>query len=227
MAKKRILVFASGTKNGGGSGLANLHEQARITPGLNYEVVGVASNFEHGGVRRHAEARQVTFRHFSSGVWSGEEYQRLVQEFQPDLVALSGWLKPVRGLSAGRVINIHPGPLTRKEMGKPLYGGKDMHGDAIHAAVLKNKEKFTAVTMHFVPSFDGRGYDCGPVFFEKRIPILPDDTIDTLRKRVNAVEHEWQPYLTSLVAHNHIWYDEDLAGKVGSNPACFPFFPRQ
>lgn len=226
MGKKRVLVFASGTKDGGGSGFANLHEQARITGGLNYEIVGVVSNFEYGGVRRHAEARQVPFRYFSSGTWSAEEYMAFVQAFQPDLVALSGWLKPVRGLPAGRVINIHPGSLTRKEMGKPLYGGKGMHGDAIHEAVLKNKEKFTAVSMHFVPSFDIQGYDRGPIFFEKRVPVLPDDIVETLRKRVNAVEYEWQPYLTSLVANDSIWYDESLGGKVGCIPSDFPFLPR-
>ena len=214
MQKKRVFVFAAGTKDGGGSGVLNLYDQARVTSGLNYEIIGVSSNHENGGVRRKAEGR-IPFRYFSSGTWSAEEYRSILNKFEPDLVALSGWLKPVRGIPAAMTINIHPGRL-------PAYGGKHMHGDAVHAAVLKNKEKFTAVTMHFVPDYDDVGYDRGPVFFEKLVPVLPDDTVETLRTRVNAVEHQWQPYLTHLVAHGYIALKE---GQV-KVPLGYPFVPQ-
>ena len=54
-------------------------------------------------------------------------------------------------------------------------------------------------------------YDRGPVFFSRPIKILPDDTPESLGARVNALEHEWQPLITSKVVNGEISWD-------GENP---------
>jgi phosphoribosylglycinamide formyltransferase-1 len=61
--------------------------------------------------------------------------------------------------------------------------------------------------MHFVTE----KYDEGPLFFSQSVPILPDDTVETLAKRVNEAEHKWQPIITQKVLSNQISWN-------GKNP---------
>ena len=112
MTKKKILVFATGTATNGGTGAENLIERSRIDD-LGIEIVALVSNHPRGGVQAVAEKYAVPFHFFSSGTWTAEEYQQVLKKFPHDLVALSGWLKPVRGNDGTRTINIHPARLPR------------------------------------------------------------------------------------------------------------------
>jgi len=196
--KPKLLVFASGTKIGGGSGFENL-VKATKTGDLDAEIVAVVSNHEHGGVREKADRLGVPFIYFPLPR-EAEDYSRIVQETGTEWIALSGWLKLVKGLDPARTINIHPGPL-------PRFGGKGMYGHYVHEAVMeaykKSEVQNSAVTMHFVTPI----YDEGPIIFQMPVPISPDDTAETLRARVNKVEHEWQPKITNLVVHEQIKWD--------------------
>lgn len=194
----RILVFASGSKEGGGSGFRELvyNSHTRILPA---EIAAVISNYENGGVRKYADDLGITFRYFPKP-FTAERYQEIVAEFNPDLVALSGWLKYTAGLDPRKTINIHPGPL-------PDFGGKGMYGHHVHEEVIKaykrGEVKCSAVCMHFVTD----EYDRGPVFFRFPVLITDDDTPDTLGARVNKVEHCWQSYITNLVVYGKIYWD--------------------
>jgi folate-dependent phosphoribosylglycinamide formyltransferase PurN len=194
---KRLLIFASGTSDGGGSGFANL--VTRSDEGLmpNTEIVGVVSNYENGGVREHATKLGVRFSYLSNQHCNAIYYRRVVEVYKADFVALSGWLRPVRGLDPETTFNIHPGPL-------PRFGGKGMYGHHVHEAVLKayhaGEIAQSAVTMHFVTD----GYDEGPRFFAHPVPIFPDDTVDSLAARVNREEHAMQPEITDLVCSGEI-----------------------
>lgn len=197
--KPRLLILASGTPDGGGSGFENLVRNVTAA-----DIVGVVSNNENGGVREKADRLGVPFIYFP-GPYTAENYQKIVTDAKADYVALSGWLKLVRGLDPKTTFNIHPGPL-------PEFGGKGLWGHFVHEAVLKaykeGRVKESAVSMHFVtPEFDE-----GPVFFSHPVPILPDDTADTLAARVNAAEHEWQPRITDQVVSGGISWD-------GRNPS--------
>lgn len=206
MSKKRLLVFASGSHNGGGSGFEGLVEGVRSGVIKNAEIVAVVSNYPNGGVRRHADRLGIPFR-FMSSPWDSASYQALANEYQPDLICLSGWLKLVRGLEGWVVINIHPGPL-------PEYGGPGMYGHHVHEAVIAKKVN-SAVTMHFVSG----EYDRGPVFFRYPVTIRPNDTAETLGSRVNEFEHGWQPWITNLVLNGTI----RLEGGVIVVPDWYPF----
>jgi len=103
-----------------------------------------------------------------------------------DLVVLAGYLKllPARVVARfpQRAINIHPALL-------PAFGGPGMYGRRVHEAVLASGATVSGATVHFV---DER-FDRGPIIAQRTVPVLPDDTADTLAQRVLAVEHELLP----------------------------------
>jgi phosphoribosylglycinamide formyltransferase-1 len=194
----RLLVFASGTKDGGGSGFENLVASTKDGR-LDAEIVGIVCNHERGGVRERADRLGIPFIHFA-GPYDAEHYQQIVTEARADFVALSGWLKLAVGLDPRTTFNIHPAPL-------PEFGGKNFYGIKTHEAVLEaykaGRITHSAVSMHFVtPEFDE-----GPVFFSHPVEILPEDTPETLAHRVNEIEHRYQPEITNKVVHGEISWD--------------------
>ncbi len=198
MSKPRIVVFASGTKTGGGSGFENLVWRIRANF-LQADIVAVVSNIADGGVKKRAEELKIPFIYFPKPR-EKKDHQEIVAGVRADFVLLSGCLWLTKGLDPAKTINIHPGPL-------PRFGGKGLYGSRVHAAVLEAYRqgdiRESAVCMHFVTE----RYDTGPVFFRKSVPILPEDTILTLAHRVNEVEHIWQPYISNLVVTGEISWD--------------------
>ena len=202
--KPRLLIFASGSAVGGGSGFENLVDASRNGI-LNAEIVGVVSNYEFGGVRKRGDLLGVPFIHFPKP-WTAEQYQRIANETSAEFFALSGWLKLVSGLdpktnfNSSTVFNIHPGPL-------PEFGGAGMYGHHVHEAVVeaykRSEVTHSAVSMHFVTE----EYDRGPVFAIRKVKITDDDTAETLGKRVNEMEHKCQPYVTNLIVSGLIHWD--------------------
>jgi phosphoribosylglycinamide formyltransferase-1 len=100
-----------------------------------------------------------------------------------DLVILAGYLRKIgpQTLSAyqGAILNLHPALL-------PAFGGPGMYGRQVHAAVLAAGVPETGATIHVIDAT----YDTGPIVAQRRIPVLPDDTVDRLAQRVLAQEHQ-------------------------------------
>jgi len=96
-----------------------------------------------------------------------------------ELVVMAGFLQLVEIPSdfAGRVINIHPALL-------PAFGGKGFHGMHVHRAVLERGCTVSGCTVHLVDN----EYDHGRILLQKTVPVLPDDTPESLAARVFAVE---------------------------------------
>lgn len=178
--KPSILLFASGTKDGGGSGFEQLYEDCKSGV-LEARIVGVVCNRLGGGVEQRATKLKVPFIYFPEP-WDAKSYQRIVQPHQPDLIILIGWLKLVSGLENYQVINEHPAPL-------PKYGGKGMFGDPLYLKLLADfaagKLKTSAISYHQVTA----EYDQGPVVFAHLIPILPTDTPSSLAERSKKYGH--------------------------------------
>lgn len=207
--RPKLIIFASGGAEGGGSGFEKL-VLAQHDGVLNAEIVAVVSNHENGGVREKADRFGIPFIHFPAP-YTAEEYQLIFSSVKAEYVALSGWIKLVRGLDPRMTFNIHPGPL-------PRFGGKGMHGGHVHDAVIEAYKRgevtHSALNMHFVTE----EYDKGPTFFTFPVEILPDDTAETLFKRVNALEHKWQPIMTSKVVNGEIgWDGKDSASLFGAD----------
>ena len=98
-----------------------------------------------------------------------------------DLLVLSGYMRPLgpRTLARyrGRALNVHPSLL-------PNFGGRGLYGDRVHAAVLASGAGESGATVHLVTG----EYDAGPVLAQSRVPVLPGDTLETLRARVQSAE---------------------------------------
>jgi len=205
----KLIVFASGTKEGGGSGFENLVQASRAGV-LDAEIVAVVSNHENGGVREKAARLGIPFVYFS-GPFDAEHYASVLQKtaIRAEWIALSGWLKLVTGLDPRRTFNIHPALLS--QLGG-RFGGHGMYGHRVHEAVAealaKGEITESGFTMHFVTD----EMDRGPVFFEHRVPLTKGMTADEIAQAVNKAEHEWQPKITNMVVHGEIIWD-------GKNPA--------
>jgi phosphoribosylglycinamide formyltransferase-1 len=109
---------------------------------------------------------------------------RLTKELEArgiELVVLAGFLSilPSSWVTHwnGRAVNLHPSLL-------PRYGGPGMYGRRVHEAVLAGGERTTGATVHLVTD----DIDGGPPIVQERIPVVPDDTPDTLRERLAPVE---------------------------------------
>jgi phosphoribosylglycinamide formyltransferase-1 len=214
VTKPRILVLASGSKEGGGSGFENLVEHSRAGS-LHAEIVAVASNHANGGVRKRAERLRVPFVHLCPSIsageivsWPAERYQRVAQAWRAEWVVLSGWLKHVKGLDPRTTFNIHPALLSSLS---GRFGGRGMYGHRVHEAVAASLARGeileTGVTMHFVTE----EYDRGPPFFEYRVPLAAGASAEEIAVAVNAIETTWQPKITDLVVNGAIsWHDSGI-----------------
>jgi phosphoribosylglycinamide formyltransferase-1 len=112
--------------------------------------------------------------------WS-EETDPLLHERGAELVVLAGFLGIVPAEFVrrwrGRIINVHPSLL-------PLHGGAGMYGAHVHQAVLDGNDRQSGATVHLVTE----AIDAGPILLQESIPVLPEDTVTSLRDRLRPVE---------------------------------------
>ena len=107
----------------------------------------------------------------------------LCREYKIDAIVLAGYLSVLGGKIideySGRIINLHPALL-------PKFGGVGMWGHNVHEAVLAAGEKESGCTVHLVDS----GCDTGKILVQKKVPVLPGDTPDSLYARIAPEEHQ-------------------------------------
>ena len=122
---------------------------------------------------------------------------QVLDAHEPGLIVLAGFLSrfELRGY-AGRVMNIHPALI-------PAFSGKGYYGDRVYRAVLESGVRLSGVTVHFCDE----QYDTGPIILQRAVPVLADDTLDTLRERVQACERELYPEAIRLFAQNRLQVD--------------------
>lgn len=110
------------------------------------------------------------------------EILRELDSAQTDLVVLAGYMSilspEIIRAYEGRIINIHPSLI-------PKYCGMGFYGKRVHEAVLAGGEKESGATVHYVDE----GVDSGPIILQGRVPVLAEDTADTLAARVLETEH--------------------------------------
>lgn len=183
----RLVVLASGR----GSNLARL--LAACGEGvLAARVVGVIVNVPGCGAIGVAEAAGVPVRVLDHRVHDGRAaHERAIAEaleaWRPTLVVLAGYMRilspwlierlRVPGQGFASIVNIHPADPAR-------YRGPDGYGWALGAGLAQ-----TFVTAHWVDE----GLDSGPIIAQAAVPVLPGDTLDALRARGLAVEHDMYP----------------------------------
>jgi phosphoribosylglycinamide formyltransferase-1 len=112
-----------------------------------------------------------------------------------DLIAMAGFMclfrMPDRFI--GRAMNIHPALI-------PAFCGKEMYGHFVHEAVIASGCKISGCTVHFADN----EYDHGPIILQKPVPVLDDDTPDSLADRVFQQECEAYPEAIQLFAEDRL-----------------------
>lgn len=180
---KNIAIFASGA----GSNARKIIDHFRHS-GL-AKVTLILSNKAEAGIFRIAEEEQIPAVLIDKeAFFRGDRYVKLLQDAKIDLVVLAGflWKVPANLIAAfpGHIINIHPALL-------PKFGGKGMYGHFVHEAVLAAGETESGITIHYV----NEKYDDGGVILQERCAISPDDTPETLARKVQVLEHRWFPLI--------------------------------
>ena len=191
----RLAVLVSG----GGTTLQNLLD--RCADGrLPAEIVlVVASRADAFGLERARKAgiEAVVVDYKESG--SLEEFSRRIFEHcrraTANLVCLAGFLQLVQVPDdfLGRVMNIHPALI-------PAFCGKGYYGHRVHEAVLASGAKVSGCTVHFADN----EYDHGPIIVQRTVPVLDDDTAETLAHRVFVEECEAYPEAIRLFAESRL-----------------------
>lgn len=179
----RLAVLASGR----GSNLRNLVERG-------YDVVAVATNRPSCGAAAYAHDRGLCLGEFSQRRFaSREDRDAAMRDWlrcrDVDLVVNAGYDRilssPFVAAFRGRIINIHPSLLPA------FAGGMDAVEQAMAYGV-----KITGCTVHVVTD----EVDAGPILLQTAVPVLPDDTVATLRARIQAEEHRILPEAIELIA---------------------------
>lgn len=189
---KNIVILISGR----GSNMEAV-VRALEAEGWPARVAAVISNKPEAKGLAFAQARGiptavVANKEFASRAEFDAALQETIDRFAPDLVVLAGFMRiltaPFVEHYAGRMLNIHPSLL-------PLFPGLGTHQGAIDAG-----EKEHGATVHFVTA----ELDHGPIVAQARVPVLPDDTEDTLSARVLVEEHKLYPAAVRLFVEDRL-----------------------
>lgn len=185
-----IAVFASH----GGSNLQAIIDGYKNNQ-INAKVAVVISNNGDSMALERARNEGIVRYHLSTKT---EETEELLAEkildvlgkYKIDMIFLAGYMrllhKSILKKYHNRVFNIHPALL-------PKYGGKGMYGINVHKAVIQASENETGITIHRVNA----EYDSGEIVAQTKVPVLKDDTPETLGARVLEREHT---FLVEVIA---------------------------
>ena len=191
----RLAVLLSGS----GTTLQNLLDRS-ADGRLKARVVQVVSNRADAyGLERARAAWVPTAVVERKGYGSREEFSArifdLCRRADADLVCLAGFLQLILVPDdfLGRVLNVHPALI-------PAFCGKGYYGRHVHEAVLTYGAKVSGCTVHFADN----QYDHGPIILQRVVPVLDDDTPDTLAARVHEQENEAYPEAIRLFAEGRL-----------------------
>ena len=172
---KSLVVLISGS----GSNLKALLD-AVARGEIRAQVKVVIADRECAG-RRHAEAAGVPFVLLDR---KAPDFAAALDAAVPDcdLVVLAGFLSIIPPVLVARfpqrMVNLHPSLL-------PKFGGAGMYGLRVHQAVLAAGERESGCSVHWVDT----GIDSGAVIAQAQVPVLADDTPQTLQARIAPEEH--------------------------------------
>lgn len=194
----RVAVLLSG----GGTSLQNLIDRGADGRLAARVVVVVASRADAFGLERARQAgipAVVVARKAHADVTRfNDALHAALEPHAPDLVVLAGFLSlfEPRARYAGRVMNIHPALI-------PAFCGAGFYGHRVHDAVIAAGVKVSGCTVHFADDH----YDHGPIILQSCVPVLDEDTADSLAARVLALEYELYPQAIQLFAEGRLAID--------------------
>jgi phosphoribosylglycinamide formyltransferase-1 len=190
----RIGVLGSGK----GSNLQSIIDAVEEDT-LNARITCVLADVENAFILERAAKHNIAARFVSADPFktkldgdAEQQYVRILQDNEVEIVVLAGFMRMIKKgmLSAfsGRMLNIHPSLL-------PAFPGLEAWKQALDYRV-----KITGCTVHFV----SEGMDTGPIIIQKAVPVLEDDTPETLHARIQSQEHVAYPEAIRLVAEGKV-----------------------
>jgi len=180
--------------SGGGTTLQNLIDRS-ADGRLRAQIVRVVASRPKIGAIARAEAAGIPVALAVRGSGDLDGFSRSV--FDPvrrsgaDLVVLAGFLSLVKIPPdyRGKVLNVHPSLI-------PAFCGRGFHGATVHRSAIEAGVKVSGCTVHFADDT----YDTGPIVLQRTVPVLDDDTPETLAARVFLAECEALPEAIALYA---------------------------
>ena len=194
----KIAVFVSG----GGTNLQAIIDKIASGEITNVEISEVIASNESAFAIERAKKAGIPAKVISKKVLGAEAYDEAtlteLNSLGVELVVLAGFLSMLGPKTvaayANRIINIHPALI-------PSFCGQGMYGIRPHEAVLAKGVKVSGATVHFV----NEHYDEGPIILQKAVDVLPDDTPETLQKRImKECEQVILPQAIQLIADGRI-----------------------
>jgi len=190
----RVGVLASGR----GSNLQAILDSARRGD-IDVEVVVVVSDVADAVALERARAAGVPALHVPPGRFrtkltpeAEEEYASTLGRHGAEVVALAGFMRILHSgfldRFPGRVVNIHPSLL-------PAFPGLNAQRQALEYGV-----RWSGATVHFVDA----GVDAGPVILQAAVPVLPEDSAESLAERILREEHRIYPEALQLIAERRL-----------------------
>ena len=188
--------------SGGGTNLQAIIDAVESGAITNTKIVGVISNNQNAyaleRAKKHGIAGQcISPKQFSSRAEFNEKFIKAVDEMQPDLIVLAGFLVVIPPAMIekyrNRIINIHPSLI-------PSFCGTGFYGLKVHEAALARGVKVVGATVHYVDE----GTDTGPIL-QKAVEVEQGDTPEVLQRRVME-QAEWKilPKAIDLIANDKV-----------------------
>ncbi|MGB5920367.1 phosphoribosylglycinamide formyltransferase [Arcobacter sp.] len=177
---KRIGILSSHN----GSGFDTLLEACENKT-INAQVILVISNNQEAKVLQKASLSHVPNFVVNAKKYPDENLDekitKLMLEFKVDYIFLSGYMKKIEEnllkSFPNKIINSHPALL-------PKFGGKGMYGRFVHESVIKEKQKESGCTIHFV----NENYDEGKYIIQEKISLSSDESVETLEDKIKDLE---------------------------------------
>jgi phosphoribosylglycinamide formyltransferase 1 len=190
----RLGVLGSGK----GSNFAAIAD-AIMAGKIRAEIATVLSDVENSGILTRARERKIPDQFIPPGKFRTKldeaaelEFVKVLRAARVDLIVLAGFMRVLKGdfLRAfeNRIVNVHPSLL-------PSFPGLEAWKQALDHGV-----KVTGCTVHFVDA----GVDAGPIIGQQTVPVLDNDTAESLHARIHAAEHELYPRCVAAIARGEI-----------------------
>ena len=177
---KKIAVFSSGR----GGNFNNICEYFKAVKNISVDLL--VTNNLNSMSKKIADTNNVDSFYADKAVMLSGQLNKVLEERGVDLVVLAGYIIKIPEILVNeyekKIINLHPSLL-------PKYGGKGMYGDNVHKAVLKHKERYTGITIHYVDEV----YDNGEIIFQKMCDVGLDESLVSLREKIRKLEYEFFP----------------------------------
>jgi phosphoribosylglycinamide formyltransferase 1 len=173
---KRIVILVSGEGTNAENILKFFENRQEV------EICGIICNRKEAGIYHRVVPYKKEVIHISNSEIIEGKLLSTLHQLYPDLIVLAGFLvkipESITDAFSHKIINLHPSLL-------PKHGGKGMYGNHVHQAVINSGDNKSGITIHYVNS----EYDQGAVIKQVEIPISNHETVESLSKKIQELEH--------------------------------------